>query len=208
ALCEGGAGAVPRMTVQLVAALVLAVVPGSLRADSLPDGAAGRLGSTRFLHADWIHSLVFSPDGKTLLAGNQNEAGIIWDVSTGQAVRRFSAGVAGLGAALSPDGTTVATAENGPVIYLMDTATGEITRQLTGAKERSFVLAWSPKGNTIASGDGKSVILWDVANGAIARRLGEGEDFTTALAFSPDGNVLAAANHNKTMRLWDCATGK
>src|SRR5258706_14890648 len=34
------------------------------------------------------------------------------------------------------------------------------------------------------------------------------EDTVTSMAFAPDGKTLASCGHDRTLRLWDVATGK
>ncbi|KAK1974191.1 hypothetical protein LZ30DRAFT_608625, partial [Colletotrichum cereale] len=47
----------------------------------------------------------------------------------------------------------------------------------------------------------------DVAMGAYWQTLEGYNDLVSAIAFSPGGQVLASASGNKTIRLWDPATG-
>jgi WD40 repeat protein len=49
--------------------------------DPLPPGAIARMGTVRLRHENYVTSVAFSPDGKTLASGNANTTILIWDVA-------------------------------------------------------------------------------------------------------------------------------
>src|SRR4051794_14908780 len=67
-------------------------------------------------------------------------------------------------------------------------------------------VAFSPDGKTLASG-GASVKLWDVASGKNTVTLKGHTAAVTSVAFSPDGKTLASGSWDKTVKLWDVASG-
>ena len=73
-------------------------------------------------HTDWVYSLAFSPDGKTLASGSSDNTIILWDVTTrqpmGQPLNGYLAAVFSL--AFSPDGKTLASDSSENIIILWD----------------------------------------------------------------------------------------
>lgn len=72
-------------------------------------------------------------------------------------------------------------------------------------------IVFSPDGNLLASvsiGVSRNVILWDMATFAIHAQLEGHSDNVRTVAFSPDGSLLATGSKDKTVILWEVATGQ
>jgi WD40 repeat protein len=67
------------------------------------------------------------------------------------------------------------------------------------------VARYSPKGDTIAIAHGQTISIY--AGLAISRTLRAHTDLVGTLCFSPDGTQLATGSRDKTVRVWDLATG-
>jgi WD40 repeat protein/beta-lactamase regulating signal transducer with metallopeptidase domain len=57
--------------------------------DPLPAGALARLGTTRWRHGGNVTFVAFGPEGKTLITAGQDSTVRVWDLATGQEIRRF-----------------------------------------------------------------------------------------------------------------------
>ncbi|XTI89098.1 WD40-repeat-containing domain protein [Cenococcum geophilum] len=97
-------------------------------------------------------------------------------------------------ASASEDGTLASASGNGTV-RLWDTATGAALQTLEGHKGRIRSIAFSPDSKQLASASGNGTTL----KGHKGR--------VRSITFSPDGKQLGSASDDKTVRLWDTATG-
>ena len=162
-------------------------------------------------HSDFVTSVAFSPDGKTLASGSWDNTIILWDIATrqpiGQPLNGHSSFV--LSVAFSPDGKTLASGSYDNTIILWDIATRQpIGQPLRGHLDAVTSMAFSPDGKTLASGSAdNTIILWDVATRQpIGQPLSRHLDAVLSVAFSPDGKTLASGSYDNTIILWDIAT--
>jgi WD40 repeat protein len=207
-------------------------VPGFSRACSISsDGALTaiprrdqtialiELGSGKTRHSLAGHSApvtrtVFSPDGRRLFSGDQEQTFRVWDVATGKEIGQWPGSFQVTHVpAISPDGALLALAGGNPpsqsVIRLCEAATGREIRQLPMPQPFLYHVAFSPDGRLLVatSGSGR-VVLWDVHGGKAIRSLEHLNSPAFCAAFSPDGRTLATGNSDNKIRLWEVATGQ
>lgn len=157
--------------------------------------------------------LGFSPDSRTLAAGEQDGGVTFWDagsgtVRTGTAPEERQGRVTSL--AFSPDGATLACAGADGAILLWEVARARWTRLIArahpGLVDR---LAFSPDGRTLASaGRDNTVLFWQVGPEAV--RFGPLRELlsaASAVAFHPGGAQLALASDESFVQRFALTTG-
>ena len=112
-------------------------------------------------YRDKVHSLAYSPDGRTLASGNGHKVHL-WDAVTGTIQRTLEdhrGQVRSL--AFSPNGRSLA-AGSWQDIHLWDVMSGNRKRILRGHKDWVNSLAFSQDGRTLVSGSGDgTILLWE-----------------------------------------------
>jgi sugar lactone lactonase YvrE len=98
-------------------------------------------------------------------------------------------------------------------ITIWNPADGKLIRRIKDVEQRTYGLAYSADGKTLAAAGGTpgvsgEVALYDPVKGTMIRRLGTMSDLALGLAFSPDGKRLAACSADRSIRVYDLATGK
>ena len=191
----------------LVIALALGLAAiGQERGDDLPRGARARYGSTRFLHADSVECVAWTPDGKSIVSGSQDKSVRVWDAATGREVRRFDGHALQVAdVAVSPDGKLVASAGGDKTVRVWDLEKGTALHAIEGA-ELAEGVAFSPDGKLLATSwwDGHVRFYesdtWKCERDVTVALKKPSSDFRPKIAFV-DGETLAVGGIDECLRI-------
>jgi WD40 repeat protein len=111
--------------------------------------------------------------------------------------------------AVSADGRRVAFADeaDSPAVNLWDVGSPQ-ARELARLSGPCYRLAFAPDGRAVAAAESSRVVLLDATQGRLLASLDGHREDVLDLAFSPDGRLLATAGRDRTVRVWDCVTGR
>jgi WD40 repeat protein len=161
-----------------------------------------------------------SPDGKRLLTtGADGTDGRVrlWDVASGKLVRVFDNSAGALDVAFLPDGRRFLMS-HGKELRLADVETGEVLKSYRGHVYGVTSFALVPQSSFVVSGSlDETVRLWRLPDpppekvGEV-RRFERHDGTVRAVAYSPNGRYILSGSGwpdgDKTLRLWELATGK
>ena len=155
-----------------------------------------------------IHSLLFTADGKTLLAagGDPGRFGElqVWDVPG--RTQRHSAIVTNdtvSGASLSPDGKTVAFGATDKTIRIFDVASGKEIRKMEHHEDWVLATVFGVDGKRIVSvGRDRAAKLMNAETGAFVENVNLLREPLTALARHPKKDWVAIGGHERIPYLY------
>lgn len=108
-----------------------------------------------------INSLAFSPDGRILISGGDDNSIKLWDVDSGKELNSGKHSARVRTVAFSPDGKLIASGDDSGIIKIWDVKTMENV-VLPRHDNAVTSLAFSPDGKTLASGSkDRTVRFWE-----------------------------------------------
>jgi len=148
-------------------------------------------------HRDAITDVEFWPDEKTLASASCDGTVRLWDMVTGEELKRIRVDNGDLkDVAFCSDGRHFAAANGGMTAQLWDIESEKLVRHFEGHSDGVDVVSFLPDGNRVVSGSGgdRTIRVWDVATGRQVRQFTQQESKTLrVLSASPDGRHLAVA---------------
>jgi WD40 repeat protein/serine/threonine protein kinase len=158
-----------------------------------------------------VASACYSPDGKRIATGSWDNSAKVWDVATGQVVRKYEGVHTGSvnSVAFSNDGSRLLTASDDKTAILWNVESGTVVHKLIGHTDRVSSASFSPDGTLIvtASND-KTARVWRADDGKFVREFSGHKWGVTCAAFMPKGMELITGSEDNTAALWDVSTGK
>jgi WD40 repeat protein/serine/threonine protein kinase len=158
-----------------------------------------------------VWAAAFSPDGKTILTGSDDNMARLWNADTGQPIGPPLAHQGVVRAvAFRPDGkvivTGIVTSEG---VRLWNVATGQPIGLPFEDRKGATAVAFSPDGKKLLVGSySQTARLWDADTGRPIGPPLRHQGAVYAVGFSPDGKTLLTGCYDKTARLWNADTGQ
>jgi len=111
------------------------------------------------------------------------------------------------GIIFSPNGRQLASFAYDSTIKIQDVTNGQLIRTIQADVD---AITFSPDGNYILGADGRSydIIYWNIATGNEQRRLSGHTNIVWSIIYSPDGRQIATASDDKSIKIWDAASGR
>jgi RNA polymerase sigma factor (sigma-70 family) len=185
--------------------LATAGYDGAVRLWDIP---AAKLRHTLPGHGEVASGVAFAHDGKRVATAGWDGRVRLWDADTGRLLWTADAHAGRVwGVAFAPDGRTVASAGGDQKVRTWDAATGAATATFAGLRGGAYGVVYISDGRALAVAAGNTVRLLDSRTGRDLGRAGGPTTAVAGFAFSPTGYSLARAGDDRTVRLYELATG-
>ena len=216
---ELGYGSVLKARMSLDGARIVTIPGGKNAAVIWDTKSASEL--FRITHKDWIHDVVFSPDGSRMATGSADGTIGIWKVKTGKLIRYLDYGSTVNKVVFSSDGKHLAAAarmsEYGygwGEIVAWNPSTGERTQRFGGHPSWYRDIVFNAHSQLLAAGSSdQTATVWDAKSGHEQARL-KHMGTVLSLKFTPDTSRLTTystwdrkSTLQKSAQVWDWKNG-
>jgi WD40 repeat protein len=163
-----------------------------------------------------VNCVAYVPGGQQIVSASSDGTLRSWDVASRTEIRRFKGHSGPVeGVAVSPRGETMLSCSQDKTVRLWALATGKEIRRFVGHPGWVYGVAFSPDGKLALSAGtswggsaGDFLCLWDVETGHEVRRFRGHDDAILGVTFAPDGRTALSASFDRSVRLWDVASGR
>jgi len=159
-------------------------------------------------HSSDVNSICYSPDGKRVLSGSNDNSIKEWDAMTGDCIRTYEGHNDPVkSVCYRPDGMRIASGSVDGTIKEWDVLTGECVSTYNHGGWVSTVHYFQDGSKIISGSSDETVKEWDVMNGECIRTYkGHGSHVDSAV-YSPDGKKILSGCADNTIKEWDVISG-
>lgn len=161
-------------------------------------------------HSRYIRCLTYSPDGKYMVTGSQDNTLKLWNISNGKEIRTFSMHTGVIrSVSYNPEGTAILTSSGDNKALIYNITTGKVKTEILLEKDRLFKSCYSPDGSKVLTmNDRDETIVWDANSG---EKLGAfKKNYSSSISpqwLSPDGKLILTYTSYQESSLVDINTG-